>query len=262
MRTRLSLVALAVACLLLPSCLDYEEDMVIRKDLSGKVTVTLTLPDTLLPKYESVGAAFDEARLRPRFDAAEGVKLVSYSKSADRRPVVKLQIEFSSLDALNAALAHNTPASLLGGRFIVTKVDGKTRIERKVGEGEPLNDLPENNHVIYKTHFEEAVVSTNSRTFDRAHNNVRYQYKLLALLAHPDLQVTEVSRTLGWKWLAITLSILAVGLYYGWMVFGRKKKILINSTPLHSVEERPVGRAGADSSDPAQPGPPGSPPQG
>ncbi len=245
MPLRLSLASLAAACLMLCSCLDYEEEMTLNKDLSGEVKVVLTLPDTLLPKYESVGASFEEAAIRKRFDTLSGVSLVSYHKSDDRKPKVTLFIKFTSLEKLNDAIAANKPASLLGGKFTISKVEGGTLVERKVGEGDPLNDLPEHNYVQYKTHYEGAVSKTNTESFDKAHNDIRYRYSLIELLANPKVQTTELTSTLPWKWILISLAVLGGAAYYGWEALGKKKRVQVKPAPTHAQESVEVPAAPA-----------------
>ena len=232
-RARISLAALAATCLLLlSSCLDYDEDMTIHKDLSGEVFASITLPDSLISSYMKISPEFEEAKLRARFDAMSGVSLVSYSKSTDRRPVVKLHIKFTSLEKLNEAIAANKPAAILGGQFTITKEDGKTRIVRKLGVGDPLNDLPQSNWIQYKTHFDGKIAGTNSGFYDQANSDVRYRYKLTELLANLPTQETTLARATPWMWIFICLVVIAAAAYYGWKLTG--KKVIVQPKPLHA----------------------------
>ncbi len=269
MPAKFSLAALATTCLLLCSCLDYDEEMTINKDLSGEVNVSLTLPDPLLPKYEKVGEAFEEAALRKRFEGLSGVSLESYWKSTDRKPVVKLLIRFSSLEKLNDAIAAHKPASIWGGKFTVTKADGKTKIERRVGEGDTLGDLPEHNNLHYKTHYAGSISATNTRSFDRAHNDTRYRYSLAELLARPDTQETVLANPFPWKWILISLAVLGAGAYYGWEALGKKKMVRVNPAPVLAKENVAVpvatpdpapANAPAKPAGPAPKTPPSAPP--
>lgn len=113
---RLTTVFSALAAtMLLSSCLDYEEDMVIHKDLSGEALVTINLPDSLVSKYDAIQAEFAPAKIQKRFEDLDGVTLVSYEVSADRKPVAKLKLKFKSIDKLNEAIAKNAPAAIVAG---------------------------------------------------------------------------------------------------------------------------------------------------
>lgn len=233
--------------------------MIIHKDLSGEVISTITLPDSLISSYSKVGPEFDEAKLRARFDALSGVKLLNYSKSNDRRPVVKLHISFSSLEKLNEALAANKPAGILGGEFTVSKADGKTSIVRKLGVGEPISDLPQQNWVQYKTHFDGKIANTNSGFYDQANSDVRYRFKLTEILANQPTQETVLARALPWKWIFICLVVIAAAAYYGWELT-KKKKVVVNPQPLHATRAAAVTPPGATPQAAPAPAPAPAPP--
>ncbi len=141
-RLALSCAALFRA-LTLSSCLEqYSEDFVIHSDLSGEATVTVTLPDSLLDKFDKVQTEFSEMNIRKRFDKASGVKLEEYTLTEGRHPEATFHVTFSSLEKLSEAVKENPPAQILVGQFTVTKDGQHTVVERKLGLGTPTMSLP------------------------------------------------------------------------------------------------------------------------
>lgn len=250
------------------SCIDYEEELTIHKDLSGEALLTITLPDALLPKYASVQSAFSQEAITKKFDAMSGVKLEYFSKSTDRKPVIKMRVSFSSLEKLNDAIAANPPASLLGGQFTITKEEGKTRIVRKLGQGQELNDLPQSNNVQYKIHFDGTIASTNSGFYNQMASDVRYRWTLAELLAQKPEQVNVLTKSLPWMWILVSIAVVGGAAYYGWKLTG-KKRVLVNPAPLYpapgAAPAPPAGQvpppAAPPSAPPQAPPPAGGPPR-
>jgi hypothetical protein len=221
---RLSSVFAALAVtMLLSSCLDYEEDMVIHKDLSGEALVTINLPDSLVSKYDPIQAEFAPAKIQKRFDDLDGVTLVSYEVSADRKPVAKLKLKFKSIEKLNEAIAKNAPAAIVAGVFTVKKEADKTTIERKLGQGEPKAELGDFNYVQYKTHFDGAIGGTNSGHYNSHGQDVRFRYKLTDVLSQKPTQVTSLVNSKPWAIILLCIVVLAGAAYYGWKLLGKKK---------------------------------------
>lgn len=242
--------ALALASMLsLSSCLDYEEDLTIHKDLSGEAIITLTLPDTLISKYEKLGIELDNAKLTKRFDAMSGVSLIGYENSGGRKPVIKMQIKFSSIEKLNEAIAANKPAGIWGGQFTVTKENGVTRIERKIGVGDAGTELPDFNYANYKTHYDGNIIATNSGQYNSSGQDVRYRYKLTDMVVQHPSQVTSLKKSWPWGVILACLVLVAGAAWYGWEYFGKKK-------PAAS----PAPASGPTNKAPANPTPPGPAP--
>src|SRR3954471_12213128 len=79
MLRRLLPTVLACACALsLSSCLDYDEELTIHNDLSGEVSVVLTLPDTLMAKYDQVGKELERSKIEKRLANVSGLHLAHY----------------------------------------------------------------------------------------------------------------------------------------------------------------------------------------
>lgn len=221
-RLATSFAALA-ATLMLSSCLDYEEHLVIHKDLSGEAVVTINLPDGLVSKYEPVIAEFAPARMSKRFEDLDGISLERYEVSEDRKPVAKLHLKFTSLDKLNEAIAKNAPAAIVAGVFTVKKEGGKTTIERKLGQGEPTAELGEYNNALYTTHFDATIAGTNSGLFNSHGQDVRYRYKLSDVISQKPSQITTLIKPLPWAAIFFCLAVLAGAVFYGWKLLGKKK---------------------------------------
>jgi hypothetical protein len=242
MLRRLLPTALALASALsLSSCLDYDEELTIHEDLSGEASVILTLPDTLIGKFEQVGPALEKAKIEKRLEKAPGVQLVQYQRTEGRQPTIKMVFKFTSLDKLSDAIAANPPASIWAGKFTVTKENGLVKIDRKLGVGDAGVAMPDYNRVLYKTHFDGKIVATNSPQYNSPAKDVRYRYALSELLARQPTQSTSVAK--GWPWMLILgcLAAIAAAAWFGWEYFGKKKPVSYTE-----VAQRP--------------GPPGPPP--
>ena len=81
------------------------------------------------------------------------------------------------------------------GEFVVTQdSDGRTVIERKLGNGTATAELPADKYVHYKIHFESPAVllRTDSGFKDTSHNDVRYRWSLANLAAQKPSMVNKV----------------------------------------------------------------------
>jgi hypothetical protein len=250
MLRRLLPTALAFAgALSLSSCLDYDEELTIHNDLSGEVSVVLTLPDTLNTKYDQVGKELERSKIEKRLANASGVQLVRYERTeGTRQPKITMVFKFSSLDKLNDAIAANPPASIWGGQFAIKKEGDFITVDRKMGVGNAGVEMPEYNNVLYKTHYDGKITSTNSPQYNSPAKDVRYRYKLTEMMARQPTQTTTFAK--GWPWLLILGSLAAIGgaAWYGWEYFGKQKPI----DPLSRPPSPPR---------PPQPRRPGPPPQ-
>lgn len=210
-----------IACSL-SSCIDYEEDLTVHEDLSGEATVKLTLPDMLIEKYAPLLEDFKEANLQKRFKALDGVKLAGYAIKEGRRPEIELYVKFDSLEQLSKAAEANPPASILVGKFDITKELGKIIVKRKLGEGEAPLKLQDNNHIIYKCHFDGSIAGTDSGFFNFHGKDVRYRYQLKELLAQKPSQVNTLRPAIPWPWIGLSAAILIGAVWAGWKMFGKK----------------------------------------
>jgi hypothetical protein len=266
---RLIAAALAVAStVLLSSCLDYDEELIIHNNLSGEAYVTLTLPDMLISKYERIGIELDRAKIEKRLETVSGVHLASYERTDDRLQKVKMLFKFTSLDKLNEAIAANPPAAIWAGQFTVTKENGQTKVDRKLGVGDAGNDLPQFNSALYKTHFDGTIAATNSPQYNSPAKDVRYRYSLSEMLSRNPTQSTTFVK--GWPWTLILLSLAAIGgaAWYGWEYFGKKKDfdLLHSPSPAEDPDPEVSPSSPLAPETPQSPGrpqlpPPGAPPE-
>jgi hypothetical protein len=258
MLRRLLPAALALAgALSLSSCLDYDEELTIHRDLSGEARVTITLPDAILGKYESAASEMDKAKIEKRLESVSGVTLASYEKSEGRQPKVKLLIRFTSLEKLNDAIAANPPAAIYAGKFSILKQGGVITIDRKLGVGKVEGSLPESNSAFYKTHFDGEIKATNSTRYDSASGDVRYSYQLSEILARQPTQSVTVAKS--WPWLLILGCLAAIGGagWFGWEQFGKRKQAASRMVPPPpGPASVPDGTPGPGRPGPRRPGPP------
>lgn len=252
MLRRLLPTVLAFACALsLSSCLEYDEELTIHNDLSGEVSVVLTLPDTLMAKYEQVGKELERSKIEKRLANVSGVHLAHYERTeGTRQPKITMLFKFTSLDKLNEVIAANPPASIWGGQFTIKKEGGFITVDRKMGVGNVGVEMPEYNNVLYKTHYDGKITSTNSPQYNSPAKDVRYRYKLSEMMARQPMQTTTFAK--GWPWLLILGCLAAIGgaAWYGWEYFGKQKPY------------DPLSRTPSPPGPPQPPRRPGPPPQG
>ncbi|MEY4484356.1 MAG: hypothetical protein RL693_1808 [Verrucomicrobiota bacterium] len=210
-----------VACSL-SSCIDYEEDMTVHENLSGEATVKLTLPDMLIEKYTPLLEELKEVNLRKRFKSLDGVRLEGYAIKEGRRPEIQLLVKFDSLEKLSKAAEANPPASILVGKFDVTKELGKIIVKRKLGEGEAPLKIQDTNHVIYKCHFDGSIAGTDSGFFNFHGKDIRYRYQLQELMTQKPTQVNTLRPAIPWLWIGLSAVIIIGAIWVGWNMFGKK----------------------------------------
>lgn len=226
---RLTLLARAVSaiasCVLLSSCLDYEEESWIHNDLSGEAIIKLTLPDALQSKFPTVEDEFTKEKLEKRFDTISGVKLAETSIDTSKlRHVVTLHVKFVSLQKLDDALAANVPAAMLAGHWEVNRDNGLVTINRKLGTVQPKSGIGPDNFATYVVHFDSALAHTNSGFYDGSHNTVRYRYKVSDIESNVQLQSNSLTKPLPWLAIIISVIVIGGGAWFGWENFAKKKK--------------------------------------
>jgi len=117
-----SIILLTVSLLIFAGCFDYEETMIIDKDLSGTVEIKYSMDKEYLKQLESMlkmlGEAMGESKTEVNSDEVmfskskiedalksrnAGIKLLSYSTSeTDSVKVWNMQFSFQTIDSLKA----------------------------------------------------------------------------------------------------------------------------------------------------------------
>lgn len=235
----ISFFALLLVACSLSSCIDYEEDLTVHDDLSGEATVKLTLPDMLIDKYASVQEDFKEANLQKRFKGLDGVRLAGYAIKEGRKPEIELYVKFDSLEQLSKAAEANPPASILVGKFEITKELGKNIVKRRLGEGEAPIKIQDNNHAIYKCHFDGSIAGTDSGFFNFHGKDVRYRYQLQELMVQQPTQMNTLRPAIPWPWIGLSAVVIIGAIWAGWKMFG-KKMVRVPGTPGVRRTKEPV----------------------
>lgn len=212
-RSAAALLAFICASLL-SSCLEaYEEEMVIKANLSGTAVVKVTLPNAIAAKYSAVHEAFSRQKIEELFESLDGVTLKKYTLSEARNPEATFEVAFTSLEKLSAAAAANKPAQMLVGEFIVKKdAEGKTVIERQLGNGTPLMELPSDKYAQFKIHFQQPVElsNTDSGFKDTSHNDVRYRWSLGQIASQKPSMVNKLMKPVPWILIISTALVLLI----------------------------------------------------
>lgn len=261
---RCTTVVLAAACAcLLSACLEgYDEEMVINSDLSGSAVVKVKLPDALTSKFDGVREEFAPEKVKSRFGALRGVKLKYYNLSEGRYPEATFEFTFDSVEKLSAAAVANEPVQMLIGEFKVTRQDGKTVLERQLGNGKTEMPLPDDKFATYKLHFTAPfeIAGTDSGFKDSSHDDVRYRWSLADIAGTKPVMVNKLLAPFPVRNVLIAVFVALVIAWMSWLKFSKKK--FTSPVPAKTPGQKPSPQS-PDAQQPPQPpqrpGPPRRP---
>ena len=222
-RRFLFLLALAV---LLGGGVDYDEEMWLNGDLSGRVNRVISVQEEIVKGTTGLEKDLSEAGVRRDVERLPGVKLEGFESFRGAGKVVaKLRITFDSLEKLTrheATASESTPLSLLGA--VSLREDGRQwTLERT------LTALPETkakstgsdlfakglgsllfskNHLTYKLHLPGEIITANSQHLDGKERTVEWTYTLAQAMREPPVMRAEWKKGFPWVWLLVSGGIL------------------------------------------------------
>ena len=222
--------ALALTLLLLGGCLDYEEEMWLNSDLSGRVAMNISVKEDLVRGHTGFEKDMTEDGIRRDVERIPGVKLESFESFRDSgRVIAKIRLTFDSIEKLTrheTGLAESSPASLLGS-VTVWEEGGKIVLERSLralpsaksrGAGEDLvakglgSLLFSKNFLAYKLHVPGELITANTQRIEGAARTVGWKFTLAQALREPPVMRVEWKKPFPLLWVMAGGIVLAVAI--------------------------------------------------
>jgi hypothetical protein len=230
-RIGMLVLLLTLAC----GCVDYEEEMWLDRDLSGWVTMMISVREELVKGGSGMERDLSEEGVRRDVERIPGVKLESYESFREAgKMIARLRLKFDSVEKLTRHESHVTdssPASFLGA-IHVRKENGKILFERT------LRAMPEtksnssfaqdlfakslsslflsNNYLTYKLHVPGELITANSQRIDNPNHTVEWKFTLAQAMREPPVMRAEWKKGFlpaGAIWIVGALVILLIGLW-------------------------------------------------
>ena len=240
---RAARTVLVLCALLLGSCVDYEEEMWLNSDLSGRLTISLSVQEELVRGNTGLERNISEDAIRRDIERIPGVQLESFRSFRDAGKVIeKLMITFDSVEKLSRYETHiaDAGAASLLGTFQIHETRGRISFERTVpvlprAEGSTVTrDLLVQglsslflgkNYLDYKLHVPAEIIRTNTQRVDGASHLIEWRFTLAqAVREPPQMQVEwkkqSAMRTIIFAVVLISFSVIAF--YY----FRRSRRAL------------------------------------
>jgi hypothetical protein len=193
---------------LLGGCIDYDEEMWLNTDLSGKVAMTISVREELVQGKTGFERDLSEASVRRDVQRIPGVKLESFSSYREAGKIVaKLLITFDAVEKLTRqekSAANITPISFLGS--IRTRQEGRKFFFERALPAIPDTQtnsfgtqlfvqglsalMLSNNYLTYRLHIPGELITANTQHVDGESRTVDWKFTLAqAMRDPPDMQV-------------------------------------------------------------------------
>lgn len=222
---------------LLGGCVDYDEEMWLNGDLSGRVNMVISVSEEIVKGSTGFEKDLSEAGVRRDVERLPGVKLEAFESFREAGKVVaKLRIAFDSVEKLTRherGAGESSPLSLLGA-LSLREEGRKWVLERTVGA------LPETkaqstgsdilakglgsllfskNHLAYKLHLPGEIITANSQHLDGKERTIEWNYTLAQAMREPPVMRAEWKKPFPLLPVAATLILAGVAV----AVFARRR---------------------------------------
>ena len=222
----LKFLLIIFTAVLLGGCVDYDEEMWLNGDLSGRVNMVISVQEEIVKGTTGLEKDLSEEGVRRDLERLPGVKLESFESFREAgKMVAKLRITFDSLEKLTrheTTAGESTPLSLLG-TLNVREEGSKWILERS------LTALPETkakstgsdlfakglgslffskNHLTYKLHLPGEIITANSQRLDGKARTIEWNYTLAQAMRESPVMRAEWKKAFPWVWLLIGGSVL------------------------------------------------------
>jgi hypothetical protein len=222
-------IAIAVCGLLLGSCVDYEEEMWLNDDLSGRLAITLSVQEELVKGNTGLERDIREEVIRRDIERIPGVKLQSFRAFRDAGKIIeKMVIEFDSVEKLSryeTRIGEAGAVSLLGtfniqesrGRIslartvpVLPRLQGSTAVKDLFVQGLSSLFLGKN-YLNYKLHLPREIINANTQRVDGANRVVEWKFTLAQAVHDPPSMQTEWKRQGGVGTIVLVGILISLG---------------------------------------------------
>lgn len=194
----LLLITLLFSAMLVSGCFDYREEIFINPDMTGTITMDVTIGELFVDLYEQSGVSaekFSEEAIRKKIDAFKGVTLISLNTfTAEENRRIQLTMKFDSVKTLGKLFDDPDAARFLGTLAISPDKKGLnyTRtiaLKDSTIAGLALYDEKRSQRFwVSKVHFPGYIQSTNApekNVDEKTQSIVIWGYAIDVLLAEP-----------------------------------------------------------------------------
>jgi hypothetical protein len=200
---------LGLCAVLLGSCVDYEEEMWLNNDLSGRLALTLSVQEELVKGNTGLERDIREEVIRRDIERIPGVKLQSFRAFRDAGKIVeKMVIEFDSVEKLSryeTSIGEAGAVSLLGtfkiqesrGRIVfertvpvLPRLQGSTAVKDLFVQGLSSFFLGKN-YLSYKLHLPGEIINANTQRVDGQNRVVEWKFTLAQAVHDPPSMQSE-----------------------------------------------------------------------
>jgi hypothetical protein len=225
---RIARCFLVLTALLLGSCFDYEEEMWLNGDLSGRAAITLSVQEELVKGNTGLERDISEDAIRRDIERIPGVRLESFQSFRDAGKVVeKLVIIFDSVEKLGRYETNITEAGAVSlmGAFKIQETGKKISFERTVpvlprahgntaGRDLVVKGLSSlflgKNYLDYKLHVPAEIITANTQRVDGHSHLVEWRFTLAQAVHEPPNMYVEWKKGNALRTIVITAVLLLV----------------------------------------------------
>jgi hypothetical protein len=241
--TRAAKLAFA-GLLFLTGCVDYEEEMWLNTDFSGRAAITVSVREELVQGNTGLERDMSEEKIRRDLERIPGVKLEAFKSFRDAgKRIAKLTIAFDSIEKITrheTSVAESSAVSFLGA-ITIERASGKVVLQRV------LPVLPEarsqswgadllmqglgslllsNNYLTYKLHVPGEIITANTQRIDGDSRIVQWKFSLAQALREPPAMKVEW-RADTWTWWIVGIMLVTAVAAAGLILKRRRKAHLL-----------------------------------
>jgi len=237
LRRGLRLVGALLAVGLLGGCIDYDEEMWLNDDLSGRVSMVISVSEEMVKGSTGFEKDLSEAGVRRDVERLPGVKLEAFESFREAGKVVaKLRIIFDSVEKLTRherGAGESSPLSLLGSlnlreegrKWVLERTVGALPETKAQSTGSDLfakglgSLLFSKNHLAYKLHLPGEIITANSQHLNGRERTIEWNYTLAQAMREPPVMRAEWKKPFPLMPVAATLILAGVAV----AVFARRR---------------------------------------
>ena len=235
------IVLFGLLLLLLAGCVDYNEELWLNKDGSGKVKMAIGVQTT-----------YENNKEINRYINQPGISLIS--KSIYRKKnftFYNLEFKFTSLEAFNNLNDQISNADFFGRITLNKEKDGSITLKRRIALGSPSGEEDEIEQLIfshsqdnlkwnYKLHLPWKIIKANAdpANIDYKTNTVSWQYQTSFLWNQSQTMTVRMKQAFPWIFvIPIILAILVIVIsLLWWRRHVRKLNKLIHKEPIETTD--------------------------
>jgi len=225
------LLLLILPFLLVLSCIEYEEEMWVNNDGSGKIKMKISMPK-FLSEYETEGegiSSFDGENVKKKFEEIDGLTLIdSKSYEEDEKNVIEMVVKFDSFEILAKANEEEDNKLFIGDIKMEKDGDGRIVFKRTVSmEDSSKSEADKESEKLmaamfgqykfsYIVHFPNKVIEANTSddNIDQKLNTVKWTFPLTSIISAPQEMVATLDAAEGandrFNWLTIGIGVVIV----------------------------------------------------